>query len=107
MKYVTASSWFEYPGEEAQCHFTSRDIPPVPGVPYISPLKERTALTWQEASSPEEFVSFELQERRGDSGNWSTIYSDVENYHFLTGFKSGNSQDPPHPQTLITPVFCL
>ena len=51
VQYVTDSSWFEYPGEEAQCHFTSRDIPPVPGVPYISPLRERTAVTWQSGAA--------------------------------------------------------
>ena len=92
VKYVTGEDWFEYPGEaQAQCHFTSRDVPPVPGVPYISTRGERLAVTWQEAAARDEMVSFELQQRKNVSDNWSTIYSDQNNFHFLTGFQSGRT----------------
>ena len=91
--YVTGGDWFEYPGDSSQCHFTGPDVPPVPGVPYISTRAEGMAVTWQEATGKEEAVSFELQQRRNVSHSWDTIYTDQENFHFLTTFQSGNESE--------------
>ena len=86
--YVTSSDWFMFP-DSPKCYFTQQDVPPVPGIPYITKRDRQLTVEWHQPSN-EEGVSYQLQQKHENNASeaWTNIYSDKRNYYIITNVPS-------------------
>ena len=88
LKYVTNNDWYPFP-DNPKCYFTQQDVPPVPGIPYITKRDRQLAVEWHQPSN-EEGLSYQLQQKRenNESEAWTNIYSDKRNFYIITSVPS-------------------
>ena len=112
LRYLTSDQWHQFPPNSSSiCHYTSQDVPLVPGTPYITTKHDRCdtittipcsyqqthlrqlAVEWHQPST-EAGVQYQLQQRHEilptEPGTWTDIYSDKNNFFILTGLSRGS-----------------